>query len=370
MGTCAVCGKKSPLVSSFLSVCGPCFREHPDEALPIAKRAHETARKRIGLPASVPRSPAGRECTMCPNRCRLQDGEKGYCGLFSNQNGRITRILEEGVGIASYYKDPHPTNCVASWCCAGGTGAGYPAYSVSRGTEVGWANAAVFLGSCTYHCLFCQNHDSWTQMIASRSPRITDRQLAQEILDDPDYTCVCWFGGCPSSQIEFVLSASRRIAEGKGDRILRICLETNGNIEPRFLLPISRLSLDSGGGIKFDLKFHSPHLQMALCGASNEQAMENFRSLKTLNMERREPPFLRASTPVVPGYVDAQEIKGLAELVAEVNPAIPYSLLAFHPCYLMSDLPRCSMNLMEECRRAALSAGLERVRIGNRFLIA
>jgi pyruvate formate lyase activating enzyme len=170
--------------------------------------------------------------------------------------------------------------------------------------------------------------------------------------------------------MEFVLSVSRHIVENKGDRVLRICLETNGNIEPRFLVPISKLSLGSGGGLKFDLKFHSPYLQKALCGAGNEQALSNFRSLKAMNSERREPPFLRASTLIVPGYVDAEEVKGLAELVAEVDPAIPYSLLAFHPCYLMSDLPRCTSKLMEECRRAALSAGLERVRIGNPFLIA
>jgi len=370
LGTCAICRTKGPTVSSHLAVCGRCIRNHPDEALPIAEKAHERARRMMGLPGSPPASSGGRVCSRCPNRCRLQEGQTGYCGLLINSQGRITKVLGEGEGIVSYYKDPHPTNCVASWCCAGGTPAGYPIYSVSSGPEMGRANAAVFLGSCTYHCLFCQNHDPWTAMIASRSPRMLDRQLAGEILADPDYTCVCWFGGCPSSQMEFVLSVSRCIAEHRGDRILRICLETNGNIEPRYLAPISKLSLDSRGGLKFDLKFHSPHLQRALCGAGNEQALKNFRSLKAMNQDRREPPFLRASTLIIPGYVDAEEVKGLAELVAEVDPAIPYSLLAFHPCYLMSDLPRCTSRLMEECRRAALSAGLQRVRIGNPFLIA
>ena len=339
MGSCRICGMKGPLISSYLGVCGPCIRKHPEEATAIAQQVHSRTRRRIGLPGTPPRSKGGERCTSCPNHCELQEGQLGFCGLYRNIGGEITSVLKPKEGVVSFYKDPHPTNCVASWCCAGGSGAGYPRYSHSESAELGWSNAAVFLGSCTYHCLFCQNHDSWTTMIASRAPRMLDSELATSILHDPQYSCLCWFGGCPSSQMDFVLSVSRHIVEEKGDRILRICLETNGNIEPRFLGPISELSLESGGGLKFDLKFFSPTLQKAICGAGNEQVIKNFRSLTSLNAERRDPPFLRASTLIIPGYIDPPEIRAIARLIAEVDSSIPYSLLAFHPCYLMSDLP-------------------------------
>jgi pyruvate formate lyase activating enzyme len=206
-------------------------------------------------------------------------------------------------------------------------------------------------------------------MIRSRSPTITSENLSGSILSDPGYTCLCWFGGCPSSQPEFVLSVSRHISERRGDRVLRICLETNGNMDPGFLKPISEISLESGGGLKFDLKFHSRDLNKGICGASNDQAIRNFQSLAALNSDRRNPPFLRASTLLLPGYVDAEEITGIANTIAEVDPTIPYSLLAFHPDYVLSDLPRPTSRYVEECVQAARSAGLTRINVGNRFLI-
>ncbi len=370
-GLCRICGRQHPLISSRLGICGPCIKAHPDRALPMLRGLHASSRLELGLPGSIPRSSKGTVCDLCPNRCELGIGELGFCGLYSNREGRAVRsLLAKGEGLVSCYKDPHPTNCVASWCCAGGSHAGYPTYSVSPGAERGWCNAAVFLGSCTYHCLFCQNAESWRRMVAERKPVISDRKLARRVLEDPSYTCLCWFGGCPSSQMEFVLSASTRMAEEKGNRILRICLETNGNIEPRFLKPMAEVSLVTGGGMKFDLKFMNPHLNEAICGASNRQVLDNFRSLGSLNQERTDPAFLRASTLMIPGYVDAAEVGCLARMIAEVDPTIPYSLLAYHPCYLMSDLPMCTRDYVRECRRAALSAGLSRVRIGNLSLVA
>jgi pyruvate formate lyase activating enzyme len=132
---------------------------------------------------------------------------------------------------------------------------------------------------------------------------------------------------------------------------------------------MAELSLATGGGMKFDLKFMNPCLNEAICGASNEPVLENFRSLGSLNRERPDPPFLRASTLLVPGYVDAAEIGSLARTIAEVDPTIPYSLLAYQPSYLMSDLPMCAKPYVQECRQAALSAGLKRVKIGNPFLV-
>lgn len=370
MGSCGICGKKSIIISSHLGVCGQCIKDHPDKAKAITNLAHARVRRRMGLPTRPPKESSSTKCNNCPNNCSPSEGQLGFCGLFKNVDGSMAGELAPGEGLVSFYPDPHPTNCVAAWCCAGGSGAGYPLYSHAKGPEIGWSNAAVFLGSCTFHCLFCQNHDSWTSMIASKSPRMGDTDLANSILDNPRYSCLCWFGGCPSSQMEFVLSVSRKVYDGKGDRILRICLETNGNISPRFLKPISELSLKSGGGIKFDLKFASPQLQEAICGVGNDQVLRNFHSLGPLNAERRDPPFLRASTLMVPGYVDPGEVGMLARIIAEVDPSIPYSLLAFHPHYIMSDLPRCSAKYVEDCRREALSAGLKRVRIGNPFLVS
>jgi pyruvate formate lyase activating enzyme len=85
--------------------------------------------------------------------------------------------------------------------------------------------------------------------------------------------------------------------------------------------------------------------------------------------QRPEPPFLIASTLMVPGYIDDQEVGHIASFISSLNPDIPYSLLAFHPSYHMKDLPPTSRKQAMECLDAARNAGLKRVKVGNLHLL-
>jgi pyruvate formate lyase activating enzyme len=61
----------------------------------------------------------------------------------------------------------------------------------------------------------------------------------------------------------------------------------------------------------------------------------------------------------------AQEIGAIASFIANINPDIPFALLGFHGDFLMTDLPRTSLEQANRCLEAAKDAGLKRVRIGN-----
>ena len=76
-----------------------------------------------------------------------------------------------------------------------------------------------------------------------------------------------------------------------------------------------------------------------------------------------------ASTLLVSGYVDQEEVAGIAALISSLDPDIPYVLLAFHPDFLMTDLPATSKRQAMECLEAAKAAGLNRVRLGNIHLL-
>lgn len=128
-------------------------------------------------------------------------------------------------------------------------------------------------------------------------------------------------------------------------------------------------AVDSGGCVKFDLKARCETLHVALTGVANRRTLSNFRRAGQFIARRPEPPPLIASTLLVPGYIDAVEVRGIADFIAAVHPDIPYSLLAFHPCYQMSDLPLTSRRQADACLEAARSAGLTRVRIGNPHLL-
>lgn len=152
-------------------------------------------------------------------------------------------------------------------------------------------------------------------------------------------------------------------------KILRVCWETNGSMHGGLLDEMIMLSLNSGGCIKFDLKAWDENLHIALTGISNQRTIENFSRVGENIGLRPVPPLLIASTLLVPGYIDEQEIASLAKFIASINPNIPYSLLAFYPHFYMSDLRLTTKALAQRCLQAAQEAGLTNVRIGNLHLL-
>jgi len=271
----------------------------------------------------------------------------------------------EAVGI--FYFDPLPTNCVADWVCPASTGAGYPKYAYSPKTEYGYRNLAVFFGTCSFDCLYCQN-SSYREMALTGKPLFNVKDITQ-ILDDKS-ACICFFGGDPSPQMSFALSAARSAIKEKKNRILRICWETNGNIHPRYINEMAKISLSSGGIIKFDLKAWDEKLHRILTSVSNRQTLKNFKYIYEHYFDKRsEPPLLVASTLMVPGYVEKDEVEKIANFLSKLSPDIPYVLLAFSPQHMMTDLPLLTWEEAEKCLKAAEGAGLKKVYLGNPHLL-
>jgi pyruvate formate lyase activating enzyme len=349
--SCALCACESPLISGTLGLCLDCIRARPEQALPIAQVAHAATRKAFALPESPPRVPGGPSCSLCARECVVADDRRGFCGLRSAQDDRLVHLGGTPPrGILEWYRDPLPTNCVADWVCPG-----------SR--RPGCHNLAVFYCSCTLNCLFCQNWH-FRQVSADRERGTSAAELAAAA--NPWTFCVCFFGGDPASQMLHALSAARRLAEMG----VVVCWETAGTSNPRLLDYAVRLSLDTGGCIKFDLKAYDEALHIALTGASNRRTLENFaRAASRLN-ERPDPPLVVASTLLVPGYVDAREVGRIASFIRDLSPNIPYALLAFAPQFYMKDLPSTSLRHAREAEAAARDAGLSNVRIGNRHLLS
>jgi pyruvate formate lyase activating enzyme len=162
------------------------------------------------------------------------------------------------------------------------------------------------------------------------------------------------------------LASATKLAERK----VTICWETNGAANPRLMDRAVALSLRTNGTVKFDLKAYNDHLHIALTGVSNHQTLENFERAVRRFAERPDLPLVIASTLLVPGYVDAEEVGYIARFIAGFSPNIPYSLLGFAPNFYMPDLPCTSVRHADKAEAAAQSAGLTNVRIGNRHLLS
>lgn len=333
MGICKICRLDSPYVSSFLSLCSGCIKEKFERALPHIEKAHRTSRLKFGLPPSPPKDERGKKCKVCINQCIVSENSVGFCGSIPH-------------GSLDWYYDPLPTNCVADKVCDGSQ-------------KIGMKNLAVFYRSCSFNCLFCQN---W-HFKAKKKGRVKAEGLA-ELADEQTY-CVCYFGGDPTPQIAHSIKASRIMAKmGK-----TICWETNGSMNRNILRTMAELSFSTKGWIKFDIKAWDERLHIALCGVSNRWTIENFSHLYSIMKSMGVKKGLIASTLLIPGYIDENEVYKIASYIASLDPDIPYVLLGFAPHFFFSDLPYSSRIQGIKCRESALSAGLSSVFLGNLFLM-
>jgi len=364
---CEVCGRRSRLISEAIGVCLECLRSDP-KAVEVPLEKHARERIGLGLPPKPPRDAKGRPCGICDLNCCIPEGGVGFCGLVRNEGGRLVYLSgQPKSAVLEYYYDPHPTNCVAFWFCPGATGSGYPKYAVKPGCEKGYVNLAVFYGACNHNCAFCQNW-FYRSCTLSASPKVGVETLLAAALDRR-VTCVCFFGGDPAPQVLHALHFSSLLSQRAGGRVMRICWESNGHFSPRVLPRVIEVSLKSGGIVKFDLKAWTPSVYKALTGVDLGSVYENARTVAKAAAERPEVPLFTASTLLVPGYIDEEEVRGISRFLASLSPDTPYSLLAFHPDHRMLDLPPTSRAHAERALKVAKEEGLVNVRIGNPWLL-
>ncbi|MFN4181646.1 MAG: radical SAM protein, partial [bacterium] len=261
---------------------------------------------------------------------------------------------------------PHITNCCASWFCPAGTGAGFPQWATCKGPEIGYFNLAVFFYGCNFDCLFCQNSEHKN---ISQATRVGKEQFLNWLEREEKVTCICFFGGSPEPQLPFVVEIGREILRKYSDRLIRICVEWNGCGNSVLVERVAEIALHSGGIIKFDLKCFEENLSLALSGVSNRRAYENFALLaKKYYALRPELPLLTATTLLVPGYVEEEEVESIASWIAQINEEIPYSLLVFYPAHAMTDLPVTPRETVFSAYRRAKKY-LKNVHIGNLHLL-
>ena len=358
-------------MSRILEVCPDCIRGRFHEARRYIFEAHKISREEFALPYPTPQDRDGVLCGLCPRDCRLLPGRVGYCGLvFCDDTGRLRRKTGSPEwGLLDWYYDPLPTNCVAGWFCPASTGRGYPRYAVRPGAEVGYYNLAVFYGSCNLDCLYCQNWQYRQYHLAAHIKRVHVNELVAAAKEN--VTCVCYFGGDPSTQIVHSILTSVKILEKaqRENRIIRICWETNGQVKPQFLRKMIDIALKSGGIIKIDIKAGTPQVYNALTDGDYSIVLRNIKEVASYFNYRREIPLLNISLLVVPGYIDEVEVENVCKLINEINTEIPVSFLAFHPDYLMRDLPPTSRRHMDTVIKIAREYGLKMYDVGNRWLL-
>ncbi|MHA1273393.1 MAG: radical SAM protein [Promethearchaeota archaeon] len=376
MGKCIFCNREDQEISKVLGICRSCILEKDwNIVYKHIKKMHEQVRVYEGLPPDPPKANKQDcliKCNLCFNECILSENDRSFCGLRDVKKDKegILPIPKKTSAYIHGYLDPNPTNCCNAWFCPAGTDSGYPKYSTHKGPEFGTYNYAAFLYGCTFNCLFCQNS---SHKRISKNNLINADIIIKKILKNDKITCVCFFGGTPEAQLPFSIYLAEKltklIKEQQPERILRFCWEWNGSGNQELVKKCMEIAIETGGNIKFDLKSYNEKLHYALCGVSNKRTLENFKFLAEKYFGTREDmPEMSGCTLMVPGYVIKDEVELIAKFISEINDEIPYSLLVFHPDYMLSDLPYTSREQAFGCLDVAKSY-LKKVNLGNSFLL-
>jgi pyruvate formate lyase activating enzyme len=324
---CIICDNPRP--SKTIPVCPSCAKSRAEIA--------ETLHKGLEIIGGSEKA----SCNLCSNQCRIED--EGLCRIRFLKDGKIVSRSTTRRALLHAYKDPLPTNCCNAWFCKGSSMFGY--------------NLAVFYYGCNFDCLYCQN---WQHKHVNRAPPVTVDDMVRRAMDET-VKCICHFGGSPEPQMGFALNFSRLALEKRSD--IMICWEWNGAGNTKLALEAAKLSSESGGTVKFDLKAWNEDLHVILTGRSNRPVHKNFEAIF-----EKYPEVLSVTTLLVPYYVDAEEVEGIASFMASLSPEIPYSLLIFHPDYRLRDLPITPRNQVLECYKVA-KKHLRNVNIGNIHLL-
>ncbi|MHA1975055.1 MAG: radical SAM protein [Candidatus Hodarchaeales archaeon] len=353
---CRICGQRPEIFSSFIGICPNCTKTRKKEASKLVEQVHSRSRKIWGLSEKVPRSLSKRIviCNLCSNKCQILEGNKGFCGVWENKKGKLTNSANNCAFIHTYL-DPLPTNCCNSYFC-------------SESHNVGYYNLACFFYGCNFSCLGCQN-DQHRNL--SKAGKLTIDGLVRKVINDTRISCICFFGGSPEPQLPYAIRASQKILKVKDpNRNIRICWEWNGAGNEKLVERAVKLSLESGGNAKFDLKCFSNTLSEILHAVPNIQSFKNFkRCYEKFYNKRRNSPVISGTTLLVPEYVDKNEVRQIAKFIANLDKNILYSLLVFHPDSLLFDLPITPKDQVEECFNIAKEY-LENVHIGNKNLLS
>ena len=171
----------------------------------------------------------------------------------------------------------------------------------------------------------------------------------------PARNVIGFTGGDLACQPEFYCFATEEIKRERED--LWILLETNGyGLTPKNL---DRFNFSGIDAFWLDIKAYDNEVHRRLTGCSNERILK-------LPYEIKKRDFvLEVLSLFIPGWVEADQIEKIAKILLEVDPQIPFTILAFFPEYQLKDVPSPSLKQMLEAYASVKDLGLTNVRLGN-----
>jgi len=273
------------------------------------------------------------ECLLCPRRCVIRDGKRGFCQSRINKGGKLYSLTYgRPVALAM---DPIEKK---------------PLFHVTPGEQV----LSIATAGCNMRCLFCQNwRISQTPPDEARSIKMSPREVVEDALEKGSRWVVYTYTE-PTVFYEYMLDICRE-AKKEG---LKNAMHSCGYINPA---PLKKL-LKYMDAANIDLKGFNADFYRKMGSFAEIEAV-----LKTLKIIKKSGVWLEITNLVIPGQNDSpDDIKRMCEWIKkELGPDVPLHFSRFYPSYRLKNLPPTPAETLKNARAIALEAGLMYVYIGN-----
>jgi pyruvate formate lyase activating enzyme len=272
-------------------------------------------------------------CNLCHHRCVILPGRRGICSVRENRGGVLYSLVYGK--LTAQAVDPIEKK---------------PLFHFLPGT----GSFSIATRGCNFKCLHCQNCNI-SQVSASESFDEDGEVSPEQVVGAAKaYGCrsISYTYTEPTIFYEYVHDTACIAAE----QGLKNVLVTNGYITPEALRHLAPY-IDAAN---IDLKFFRDDLYRKVCSARLEPVLETIEAYHELGI------WIEITTLVIPAYNDSEEqLRGIADFIANLNKDIPWHLSAFYPTYKLTDVPPTSVSILEKATEIGLAQGLKYVYVGN-----
>ena len=268
-------------------------------------------------------------CFLCPRRCVIAPGKKGFCRVRKNIDGRL---VASGYGeVVSIANDPIEKK---------------PLYHFYPGTYI----ISLAENGCNLGCLHCQNYS--ISQFDCPTEYISPEALVG-IAKRYNSNGICFTYTEPLVWFEYILDVAK-LAKDEG---LPIVLVSNGQINPE---PLEEL-LPYIDAINVDLKSIKQEFYRDVCRGGDIEATKN-----TIKRCFEEGVVTEVTNLIIPTLNDAEdEIEELVDFLLSISDEIPLHFTRFFPHYRMNHLPPTPVKTLLRAREIALKKGMKYVYVGN-----
>lgn len=279
------------------------------------------------------------QCNLCPRRCMMKEGQRGFCYVRQNIGGEV-RLMTYGRS-SGFVVDPVEKK---------------PLNHFLPGSKI----LSFGTAGCNLGCKFCQNWDI--------SKASTDDRLQQDV-SPVGIAAAALAHGTPSVAVTYndpviFYEYARDTAAACRAKGVRSVAVTAGYVTDE-----ARESFyDCFDATNVDLKAFTEDFYRTLCNAKLQPVLDTLAYLaKRNNDPTRTPCWFEITTLVIPTRNDSVvETENMCKWLREhVGPFVPLHFTAFHPNFKLTELPPTPPETLARCKDIAHRCGLKYVYTGN-----